>query len=270
MRKRTAAPLAAAALVALVACSKKPTECREIIAVIDDDDQKIAQLLGTPAAVGKANEIAGVATALATLEDTLAADLAALKLTVPEVQKLSSDYQGFAHEVAAAARETATVMNQVVAYEPKVDPQKPDGVPQKMKAAAEKMTNRCTTKKSTECVKLFDKMKKILADADKATDTAAQAAQLDAFVAELSQATLKDAELKTDLDEFIASMKDASAVLHEATDLTAKMTTTKATMDGVLAKERPLTASINAACVPQQLSAAQSPSAPAPSGSAPK
>jgi methyl-accepting chemotaxis protein len=248
--------LGAAFVLLAIGCSKKPAECHTLIAVIDDDDQKIQQTLGLGAQAAKAAEIQAVASDLATLEDKLAADVGALKLTTPELATLATSYKQFATDVAAAARETASTMADVIAYEPKVDPAKPDGVPQKMRAAADKMTARCTAKKSTECVKLFDKMKKILDLANKVENVEDQAKQIDAFVAELQAATLKDAELKADVDEFAKSMTDASNVLKQAAALRAKTTATKQKLDETLAREKPLTDGVNAICVPQQLRAA--------------
>lgn len=255
MRLRFAA-CAFALAYTTIGCSKKPEECKALIGVIDDDDQKIGQALSLGAHASKAPEIQAVATELATLEDKLAADVGALKLTIAELQKLANDYKAFAIEVAAAARETQATMGDVIAYEPKVDPARLEGVPQRMRAAADKMTARCTARKSTECVKLFDKMKKILDDASKAGDAEAQATKIDAFVAELEGATLKDAELKADKDELAKSMKAASAVLREAAALRTKMAATKAQLDSVLAKENALTLGVNAFCVPQHLKGA--------------
>lgn len=248
--------LALAFAFAAAGCSKKPEECKLLISTIDDDDQKIVETLGVGAHAAKAAEIQAVATDLATLEDKLAVDVGALKLTVPELAKLAGEYKAFAIDAAAAARDTASTMGEVIAYEPKVDPARADGVPQKMRAAADKMTGRCTARKSTECVKLFDKMKKLLDAANKAQDLEDQAKQIDAFVAELKAATLRDAELKADLDELAKSMNDAASVLRQAAALRAKIATSKAQLDQVLGRERPLTDGVNALCVPQHLQGA--------------
>ena len=253
------AALALGALVALAfttACDKKPKECAALIGVIDDDDHRIAEVGAAGKGVEHAAEISGLSKQLASLEDKLATDLAALPLTVEGLKTLSKAYQDFAKETAASARESADVMDRVVAYEPKVDPARPEGVPQRTKSAVDKMTDRCKTRRSNECVKLYDGMKRVLPEAAPGAappDWATQAKQIDAFVTESAATTFKDAELKKSFDEFVASMKGISAVLHEAVELRLKMDASKAKLDAVLAKEKPLTDGVNLYCMPQHL-----------------
>jgi hypothetical protein len=256
MRRSLAAGLSVSMALALTAaCDKQPKECAALIAVIDDDDHPIAELGAAGSGVARAAALSDLSKRLAALEDKLAADLAALPLTVQGLKTLSGAYQSFARECAASARESADVMDRVAVYEPKVDPARPDGVPQRTKSAIDKMTERCKTRRSKECVKLYDGMKRVLPEAAPGAppvDWATQAKHIDAFVADAGGTTFKDAELKKDFDEFIASMKGSSAVLHEAVDLRAKMDASKAKLDAVLAKQKPLTDGVNLFCMPQQ------------------
>ncbi len=251
------APLAALFFVLALACSKRPKECAELIDAIDDDDKPVAQLLATGATLTNVKDIGDSARALATLEDKLRSDLAALKLTDVEVVSLEKQYGEFAEAAGGAARDTAAVMDQVVAYQPTVDPSHADSVPQKMRAAADAMHARCVTKKSNECVALFEEMKSILADADKATSWSDGATALDAFVGKLQALSLKDAQLQADVATFAAAMKDGASSLREAVILRTRMGGAKEKLDSVLGLERTVTSRVNAVCVPQQVKESQ-------------
>ena len=251
------APLAAALVLLALACSKKPKECTELIDTIDDDDKPVAQLLATGATLTNVNDIGDSARALATLEDKMRSDLGALKLTDTDVIGLDKQYAEFAEAAAGAARDTAAVMDKVAAYQPTVDPSKPDSVPDKMRAAADAMHARCVTKKSNECVALFDQMKSILAEADKATSWSDSATAIDAFVAKLNALSLKDAQLQADVTAFAATMRDSAAALREAVILRTQMGGSKEKLDSVLALERTVTTRVNAVCVPQQVKESQ-------------
>jgi hypothetical protein len=251
------APLAAALVLLALACSKKPKECAELIDTIDDDDKPVAQLLATGATLTNVSDIGDSARALATLEDKMRSDLGALKLTDTDVIGLDKQYAEFAEAAAGAARDAAAVMDKVAAYQPTVDPSKPDSVPEKMRAAADAMHARCVTKKSNECVALFDQMKSILADADKATSWSDSATAIDAFVAKLNALSLKDAQLQADVTAFAATMRDSAAALREAVILRTQMGGSKEKLDSVLALERTVTTRVNAVCVPQEVKESQ-------------
>jgi hypothetical protein len=251
------APLAALVFLLAVGCSKKPKECAELIDTIDDDDKPVARLLATGATLTNVKDIGDSARALATLEDKLRSDLAALPLTEVDVVPLQKQYGEFAEAAGGAARDTATVMDQVAAYQPTVDASRPDSVPHKMRAAADAMHDRCVAKKSNECVALFEQMKSILADADKATSWSDSATAIDAFVAKLQALSLKDAQLQADVATFAAAMKDSASSLREAVVLRTKMGGAKEKLDSVLALERTVTARVNETCVPQQVRESQ-------------
>jgi hypothetical protein len=241
--------LALASVLLAIACNKKPRECTELIDTIDDDDKPVAQLL--------AKDIGDSARALALLEDKMRGDLGALKLTDVDVVALDKQYGEFAEAAAGAARDTADVMDQVAAYQPTINPSRPDSVPQKMRAAADAMHARCVAKKSAECVALFDQMKAILADADKATSWSDSATAIDAFVARLGALSLKDSQLQADVTAFAATMKESAASLREAVVLRTKMGGAKEKLDSVLGLERTVTSRVNAVCVPQQVKESQ-------------
>ncbi|MGK3995391.1 hypothetical protein [Sorangium sp. So ce1024] len=82
----------------------KVSECNALIEVINKGVQSIEK--GTKAGTdqGGSSELKAMADAM----DKVAADAAQVKLTTPELQKFSSEYQAMAKDVAKAARDLAT------------------------------------------------------------------------------------------------------------------------------------------------------------------
>jgi hypothetical protein len=101
---RAALLLGAGLLTLASGCGQsKISECNALIEVINKGVQSLEK--GQKAGA----DPTGVADlkAMAESMDKVAADAAAVKLTIPELQKFSSDYQGMAKEVAKAARDMA-------------------------------------------------------------------------------------------------------------------------------------------------------------------
>lgn len=106
---RTQFPFAAlVAVLGLVAgasgCGQnKVSECNALIEVINKGVQSIEKGTKAGGDQGKAEELKAMADAM----DKVAADAAQVKLTTPELQKFSTEYQTMARDVAKAARELA-------------------------------------------------------------------------------------------------------------------------------------------------------------------
>lgn len=101
---RAALLLGAGLLTLASGCGQsKISECNALIEVINKGVQSLEK--GQKAGA----DPTGVADlkAMAEAMDKVAADAAAVKLTIPELQKFSNDYQGMAKEVAKAARDMA-------------------------------------------------------------------------------------------------------------------------------------------------------------------
>ncbi len=101
---RAALLLGAGLLTLASGCGQsKISECNALIEVINKGVQSLDK--GKTAGA----DPTGVADlkAMAESMDKVAADAAAVKLTIPELQKFSTDYQGMAKEVAKAARDMA-------------------------------------------------------------------------------------------------------------------------------------------------------------------
>ena len=106
MRRQSFYVAGAIGVVVLSACSKKPQECKQIIGIIDDDDQQVEV-----AAAGRGpdpSQNAKAATDLAAAEDKIVADLSALTITTVDLKKGSDDY-------VAAAKDASTALKKVAA-----------------------------------------------------------------------------------------------------------------------------------------------------------
>lgn len=98
--------IAVAVFVAAVAgCSQKGPECEAVTKVINPAAEKL-KAAGNAKGDKAADQIKTM-NDIATTSDGVAGDLAKLKLTVPELQKHSADYQAMARGLAGAAREMA-------------------------------------------------------------------------------------------------------------------------------------------------------------------
>lgn len=112
MRLRTTA-LIWIALLALGACGEqqKVEECNALVGVINEGIDKV-QKITTAAPDGGGTAVSDLR-ALADEMDAIAKKAEAAPITIGELQKLSGDYRAMATEVAAAARELATAVDNV-------------------------------------------------------------------------------------------------------------------------------------------------------------
>ena len=85
----------------------KSTECAAFVAVVNDGLTKVQKAISTSPDESQPLHL------LADEMDAIAERAAATKLSLPKLQKLSSDYQALAKEVAKAAREFATAVENI-------------------------------------------------------------------------------------------------------------------------------------------------------------
>jgi methyl-accepting chemotaxis protein len=109
---RWLAPVALAAALLSFGCGgkKKVQECNDLVGVINAGVDKIQK--GTSKAPDGGAAV-GELRALAEEMDGIGKDAAKVQLTLPELQKLSKDYQAMVTEVATAARELAGAVDNV-------------------------------------------------------------------------------------------------------------------------------------------------------------
>jgi hypothetical protein len=86
--------------------SNKVTECNQIIRVINPVVERIKDATQASAAEDGTKMFIEVAV----IEEAAAADLAALHLTTPEVEKYSRDYQAMSREISTASRNLAAAL----------------------------------------------------------------------------------------------------------------------------------------------------------------
>lgn len=186
---------AAAALLPLaLACSKKPQECKQVVDVIDDDDGKVMQMAAISG--GDVKDDVKAARDIASGEDKLASDLAALNITTTDLAKLSGDYQSFAKDVAKACRD----------YGEALDKFDGDGKPgsdliSRMAKARQDLDASCAKKFNLpECTAIKDKLAHF---PDVGSDDAQKVADdLTKFDQDFDKIEVKDEEVKKEAAEF--------------------------------------------------------------------
>lgn len=90
---------------------QKIKECNALISVINNGVEKVQK--GTTSAPDGGSAAIGELRALADEMDAISKEAGAVQVSLPEIGKLSKDYQAMATEVAAAARDLATAVENV-------------------------------------------------------------------------------------------------------------------------------------------------------------
>ncbi len=110
-RQRGVPMLLWCALLAAGACSApaKVRECTALVEVINKGVDKIDKTIGGGGDGAEVAQLRAVADAM----DAIAHEAGQLKLNTPELVKHAKDYQNLAAEVAGAARDLATAVDQV-------------------------------------------------------------------------------------------------------------------------------------------------------------
>lgn len=223
-----------------LACSNKAAECKAIIDTIDDDDAALKGLSLDP------HDPAKLGTSLkqaADLVEKIATDLAAKKVTNPDLAKESQDYQDFAKGVAKEFRSMADLMTQLGATLDKLAPMEKSLV-----SGLGKLKKRCANvdPKDKQLHDDCDMVKKALKDEpdqdafkfDK--DLKDDADAFAKFSTELKGLALHDDEVKKDLEEITKGLGTLEQVMRELSDLKPKFDASQASLKAVLAKEEPI------------------------------
>lgn len=98
----------------LLGCGSSPKvkECTAFVGVINTGVEKVQKLITASPDASGGSAVEELRT-LADEMDTVAQQAEAASLTLPELKKYSGDYQAMAREVAAAARDLATAVDNV-------------------------------------------------------------------------------------------------------------------------------------------------------------
>lgn len=111
--RATVFPTTVVLVLALNACGSqtKIEECNALVSVINKGVDKVQK--GTTATPDGGGAAVDELRALADELDNVAKETAAVKLTLPDLQKFGEDYKAMATEVAASARELADAVDNV-------------------------------------------------------------------------------------------------------------------------------------------------------------
>ena len=243
----TLAALASLASLSVAGCGTKGAECSAFIGVINRDGEALRKA-SIPRPKASPKDTATTMRATADAADTLAADVAKVSLTAPELKQISTDYQSMAKDAAGAARELAGVLDKIVIVESAARAGASDPAIAAMMSTSETAAKYCAAHASPACTKLQTAMSSLSA-------LAVDPAKLDAFSGELGAIVTKEAELQVIVESFAktvngaaAAMRSSAAAGDEVKRLTTDMQAAKTKLDSAIARESHLTKSINGFC----------------------
>lgn len=233
--------------VSVTGCGAKGAECSSFIGVINRDGEALRKA-SIPRPKASPMDMATTMRATADAADTLAADVAKVSLTTPELKQISTDYQSMAKDAAGAARELGSVLDKIVVVENAARASASDPAIAAMMNTSDTVAKYCAAHASPACKSLKTAMSNLAA-------LAVDPSKLDAFSNELGAIVTKEAELQAIVDSFAKTVKGAAAAMRssaaagdEIKRLTIDMQAAKTKLDAAIARESHLTKSINGFC----------------------
>lgn len=232
--------------IAVAACSRKPDECRAVVATITDYEQRISALGARAGADAGAPDEAALLRDAAKLERELAAKLAATNVTSDLAPRVR-DYVAMANALAGDADALAAIVEKVAPMQAATDPKNPESVAARGGAAFARIDRRCAAVKIDACARI-DRARRALAGVSEGADWSAQAERVDGVAAALGDEPIADAELAQGVAEARAALGEWARMLRAIGALSPEIAKTQATMDDELARDKPLTDAINETC----------------------
>jgi hypothetical protein len=235
--KRAPLFLAALALVALAGCNKKATECEAMIKVINPAAEKVK------AAGGKGDKPEDHIKAMndiAAASDGAASGLAKVELSVPALQKISTDYQAMAKSIASASRDLAGAVKAS------------DTAAQQMEKAAKdyemavgKHAQACEETKDTKdqqaCARFGEAVGKLPNDASKT-------AEVEKVAVELDQVAWSSKDMMAAAKGVIAAMRANNKVMGDLNAAQAKAEAAEKAFGAASEKETKVVDELNKLC----------------------
>jgi hypothetical protein len=220
-------------LMLVAGCSKRPQECKQVIDLIDDDDQAVQAAV---AGFGMdLSQSAQAAKQLSQVETKLANDLKALTITTPDLKKGVDDYVAAANDAAADTGKIADPMaklggNMAAGTDPF----------SRITTAVNKMVTYCQGSGANheDCQKVGLAMKQAPTNID---NPQTEAEALNAWLATLKAITPSDAGMKQDL-------ADLESVVQDNIDADTSIATFVTAMKQLKVKADVATNEINTAC----------------------
>lgn len=226
---------AAVLVLGLAGCNKKVPECNSMVEVINPAVATISRASGAKSEKGA--EQAKSIREMADILQKTAGALAKLELTTPELKKFSSEYQAMCNDAAGSANKLAEL---VLAIDPKV--KEAEELQKSLSAAVDKFNAQCGTPKAPEeCQSVGKKLQGAPRDLEKT-------AEIDKFVAELSQLKVTDAGLKATVDATIKGYRDGGKLMTSIKAIEKESEAANAAMEKALNKESPLVDGLNGFC----------------------
>jgi hypothetical protein len=230
------------AVLLLAACSKKAPECDSITKTINPVANKLEK---TGAAMDKTEDPAVLVKSMNEMGqvcDGAAADLAKLPLTVPELQKFSTDYQGLMKDAAGAARSTADLAKTLAGADAASTKNTKD-----IETTTDRLTKACANPKAVadakSCESFGDLMSKFPADTEKTAESEKIANDLDKI-------TWKNDETRASAKGVVAALRATNKLVADLKATEAKSKEAEKSFDAIDKKEQALIKDINTFCAP--------------------
>lgn len=245
MRTVSSIAVALALAAASAGCSHKSEECKAVIDTIDDDDALLKGLkFDTDDFALLAKNVKAAADAL----DKLAADLAAKKLTTPDLEAASGDYGNFARALAKALRDHAVLLEQLDGTMNKVGP-----MAKTLHAGLKKLSDRCVVDAAANDCAAVKAVMKDAPDQDAFKfdkDLKEDAEAFSKFVAELRalNVTITDKQVRDDVEQIAKGLGELETIMRSLSDLKPKFDASQTQLLAVVAKEGPIERHINETC----------------------
>ncbi len=219
-------------------CSKKGSECEQFNNTANPSVDKLNKASALPddkpeQAMAQAQEVQKIA-------DETVANLTKLTFTVPELQKMSADYQSTLKDMSASSKALIELVKSLDTITKKAEK-----LPEEMKQAGDKLTAACAEDKegddADECKKIAEKVQNLPSDPSKG-------AEVIAFAAELEKMTLKNAATKAVAVDIAKTFKDLGKLMTDLEGIGPKAQAASKKEEEAISKQNAVVDSLNKFC----------------------
>ena len=248
MGKKLLGVTVATAVLALSGCDgKKGDECIAMLAATNVDVPALKAAAAAKPASG-AKELPAALRAIAGAADKLALDVSKKGPTTAEIQKASSEYQALATAVATSARDYADTLDHLAPVAAKARPELAEPGLKSLTAAHDAVKQRCANHPVFECKAITSLTESLTTNLEK--PEALRKLDLDLGKVKVKDATLVPliATLRGSISSVAQTLRDVTNASVEVNATEEKIKTVSGALDAALAKEAPVTASLNAFC----------------------
>lgn len=219
----------------------KGKECVEVIAMVNKNQSTLKTF---DISKDDPRKLATSLRSMGGVEKQLASDLTGKQLKTPELKQISKDYVDFATSTAQATDDFAKIVDESADIQDQFDTKKPTSSTSKVIASIDKLGTTCKVAKSG----CGDAMKAIAKIPKSVTDLDAYGTSIERVASDLGAVSTKDPAVRAACDDLKAQLNENAKYYHQLAALQTKVKTTKASLDTTLAREKPLTDSLNTFC----------------------